>query len=226
MELKPIAIYHGPMPSKFGIPRQSGIVQQLEGYVELCGEYSDGAALKGIDGFEYIWLLWGFSFNREVKEHVTVRPPRLGGNVGIGVFATRSPYRPNPIGLSSVRLLSVEKGKLKVQGADLADGTPIYDIKPYLPYTDSHPDARAGFTDSSAWEKLEVVIPAELAAVIDKMEGQGAADTICGLLAQDPRPRYQDDPGRIYGMTYGCLDIRFNVDGEKLFVKEVVCLKS
>ncbi len=218
MTLKQIAVYRCPLPSKFGIPRQSGVVRKLEGQVRLCGAFADGAFLRGIEDFEYIWLVWGFSLNRDVRGHSTVRPPRLGGNKSMGVFATRSPYRPNPVGLSSVRLVSVENGTLNVRGADLADGTPIYDIKPYLPYTDSHPEAKAGFADNAKWEPLEVSIPDDLEKEIEDRAGREAVSTVRSLLSQDPRPRYQNDQARIYGMAYGSMDIRFRVEEGVLHV--------
>ena len=219
MEIEPIAIYHCPLSSKFGIPRQSGVVPELEGTVTLCGRGPE--ALRGIEGFDYLWLLWGFSANRPGRAGDTVRPPRLGGNKAVGVFASRSPYRPNPIGLSSVKLVAVEGCTLRVRGADLMDGTPIYDIKPYLPYADSHPGARAGFTDASSWKRLEVVIPEALEAVLERNAGPGAAKTVAGLLAEDPRPSYQDDPERTYGMEFGGMDIRFRVAEGVLSVTEV-----
>lgn len=211
--LRQIAVYRCPLPSKFGIPRQSGVVSEIEGQVQMCREYANGTFLKGIEDFEYIWLLWGFSLNRDnVREHGMVRPPRLGGNRSMGVFATRSPYRPNPVGLSSVRLVSVENGALNVRGADLADGTPIYDIKPYLPYTDSHTGAKAGFADDTQWDRLEVLMPEDVETEIEAMAGKEAVSAVRALLSQDPRPRYQNDPERIYGMTYGNMDIHFRVE--------------
>lgn len=219
MELKPIAFYHCPLTSKFGIPRQSGVVPELEGTVTLSG--CGPEALRGIEGFEYLWLLWGFSANRPGRTKCSVRPPRLGGNKSVGVFASRSPYRPNPIGLSSVKLVAVEGDTLRVTGADLMDGTPVYDIKPYLPYADSHPGARAGFTDSSLWRRLEVIIPEEIEAALKQAAGPGSALAVKNLLAEDPRPGYQDDPERIYGMEYGGMDIRFSVGDGTLKVVEI-----
>ncbi len=224
MYLKPVAYYHCPMTSKFGIPRQSCVVKNLEGTVELISSEVGQAALDGIEGFDFIWLLWGFSSNRKNSGKDTVRPPRLGGNRTVGVFASRSPYRPNPIGLSSVRLLSREGMSLRVTGADLMDGTPIYDIKPYLPYTDSHPDAKAGFTDLNGWKKLSVSIPEGLERMLREKKGEDAAEILKELLSQDPRPRYQNDKERIYGMAYGDIDVRFKVDGDVLNITEIIGL--
>ena len=161
MEIHPIAVFRSPFKSKFGVPRQSGLVEDLQGRIVLLDAYADSESLRGLDDFDYLWLLWGFSANRHQSAtfQPTVRPPRLGGNERMGVFATRSPYRPNGLGLSSVRILAVEGTEIIVAGADLMDGTPIYDIKPYLPYADAHPQARGGFTDQSQWRQLQVVLP-------------------------------------------------------------------
>ncbi len=224
MYLKPIAYYHCPMTSKFGIPRQSCVVNNLEGTVELISSEVGPAALDGIEGFDFIWLLWGFSSNRKNSGKDTVRPPRLGGNRTVGVFASRSPYRPNPIGLSSVRLISRDGMSLRVTGADLMDGTPIYDIKPYLPYTDSHLEAKAGFTDLNGWKKLSVSIPEELERKLREKKGDDSTEILKELLSQDPRPGYQNDKERIYGMAYGDMDVRFKVDGDVLNITEIIGL--
>ena len=220
MNLKTIAVFRAPLPEKFGIPRQAGLAESLAGTVVLEADYRAPEALRGLEDFDYLWLIWGFHLNREeVSGGLTVRPPRLGGNERVGVFASRSPYRPNPLGLSSVRIESIdtEKGEIHVLGADLADGTPIYDIKPYVAYADSHPGVRSGFVDGHEWKPLEVVLPRETFHKLDP-------DTIDGLLeilAQDPRPQYQDDPERIYGLRYGDRNVRFKVAGSVLTVVAV-----
>ena len=208
--------------SKFGVPRQSGMVPELRGRVVLEKEYRVAEAVRGLEGFDYVWLLWDFSEAHREQWSPTVRPPRLGGNERVGVFATRSPFRPNSIGLSAVRLLGIdydaEDGPaLLVGGADLMDGTPIYDIKPYLPYADAHPDAKAGFTQGNAnaeGERLEVDIPE---ALVRKL-GEEKASALRGVLEADPRPRYQDDEERIYGLTFAGQDIHFRVEGKLLQV--------
>lgn len=213
MEIKPVAYFRSPLKEKFGIPRQAGLVPELAGRVEFEPAYSSPEALRGLEGFDYIWLLWGFNLNPEEKEFkATVRPPRLGGNERVGVFASRSPFRPNAIGLSSVKLVSVENGALIVSGADLADGTPIYDIKPYVEYTDAHTGVRSGFVDEKNWKKLEVVFP-------DGFPIQGEErEALKGVLEQDPRPQYQEDPQRIYGMNFNGEDIHFKVTEDKLMI--------
>ena len=198
-------------PEKFGIPRQSGILHMLEATVVFEPEYRNPDALRGVEGFSHLWLVWKFSEAVTEEWSPTVRPPRLGGNVRKGVFATRSPFRPNPIGLSSVRLLRVEEGKngkeLVVSGADLMDGTPIYDIKPYLAFSDSHPDAIGGFSDEHLSDALAVSFPEDLKSDFppEKM------DALVEILKQDPRPSYQDDPDRIYGFLFAGFEIRFRV---------------
>lgn len=223
MDIKPIAHFESPLKSKFGIPRQSGLVNQLSGRIVFTAPYRRTEAVRGLDGFDYLWLIWEFSANRDAEKSLTVRPPRLGGNSRLGVFATRSPFRPNNLGLSCVRIDRVEYDRLLgpviyVLGADLMDGTPIYDIKPYVSYADAHPDARCGFVDTTEWEALEVDIPGDLAALVptDKLEALKA------LLAQDPRPRFHDAPERLYGMPFLDLDIRFKVSGKQLVVTEIV----
>lgn len=223
MTIQPIAYFRSPLTSKFGVPRQSGLVEELRGSVEFTPDYADAEALRGLEQFDFIWLLWGFSANAEAPKHPTVRPPRLGGNRYIGVFATRSSFRPNNLGLSSVRIVAIRHDKNKavaidVAGADLMDGTPIYDIKPYIPFTDSHPEARCGFVSSNEWRTLSVTLPDELAKQLPK----DSISTVKELLAQDPRPHYHTDPQRIYGMAFNGFDIRFSVDGRALTVVEVV----
>lgn len=223
MNIQPIAHFRSPLTTKFGIPRQSGIISSLRGTIVFDKEYQDPEAIRGLDGFDYIWIIWGFSENVDAKKHSTVRPPRLGGNVRQGVFATRSPFRPNNIGLSSVRLVkttldSKEGLCLEVEGADLMDGTPVYDIKPYLPEFDSHPSARAGFVTTSEWTRLEVIFSTTAATSL-----LTAADlsVVTQLLSQDPRPHYHTSPDRIYGMPYNSFDIRFRVVGSTVEVVEI-----
>lgn len=209
---------------KFGIPRQSGLTESAVSFVELLPPFNQAEAFRGLDGFSHIWLLWDFSLARKKGFTATVKPPKLGGNARMGVFATRSPYRPNNIGLSSVRLDEIVTDEdsgcvngLLVSGADLLDGTPIYDIKPYLPYTDSHPDAKGGWTDGLDIHRLEVVFPENLMALIPEDKRAALLDA----LAEDPRPGYQDEPGRRYGMLYGDFDVRFTITGGVLTVREV-----
>ena len=220
--MKIIAHIHTDFTSKFGIPRQSGLVDELEATVVFEPEYRNPDALRGIEEYSHLWLLWQFSECADKEWSPTVRPPRLGGNKRMGVFATRSPFRPNPIGLSSVKLLGVEKTEnhgciLRVAGADLLDGTPIYDIKPYLPYVDSHPEANNGFALNEKEGRLDVDFPEELLKTIPP-EKQAA---LTAVLAQDPRPAYQNEPERIYGIEFAGFDVRFKVDGEMLFVIEI-----
>ncbi len=210
--MKIIARIRSDFPEKFGIPRQSGLVPQTRATIVFEGEYRNPDALRGIEGFSHLWLIWSFSKAQRENWSPTVRPPRLGGNARMGVFATRSPFRPNPIGLScvtleEVRLHTQEGPVLIVGGADLMDGTPIYDIKPYLPYVDAHPEARGGFGSEKAGYALAVDFPQELARLLpeDKREA------LCGVLAGDPRPSYQDDPGRVYGVAYAGFNVKFTV---------------
>ncbi len=219
-----IAHIHTDFPAKFGIPRQSGLVDALEGEIVFTEKYRDASALRGIEGYSHLWLIWQFSESVTERFSPTVKPPRLGGNTRMGVFATRSPFRPNPLGLSCVRLLGVEYGTprgavLRVAGADLMDGTPIYDIKPYLPYVDSHPDARGGFTDGIEYPRLRVDFPEALLSKIP----QGKRAALMEVLAQDPRPGYRHEgDGRRYGVQFAGFDVRFYVDGDVLTVVEVV----
>ena len=224
LHIVPIAHIRTDFPTKFGIPRQAGIADALQGEIVFEPDYRTDDALRGIEGFSHLWLIWGFSENAGVPWSPTVRPPRLGGNVRMGVFATRSPFRPNGLGLSCVRLLSLRKDAgpgttLLVAGADLMDGTPIYDIKPYLPYADSIPEAAGGFAPDEG-RVLEVDFPDSLLVAVPEEKRAG----LFSVLAHDPRPRYQDDPARIYGMAFAGLDIRFRVDGETLRVTEVAPL--
>ena len=214
--IRPVAFIRTDFPSKFGIPRQAGLAAGLHGKVVFEPDYRIDEALRGLEGFSHIWLIWGFSENAGHDWTPTVRPPRLGGNVRMGVFATRSPFRPNGLGLSCVRLLEVQKEAdlgttLLVEGADMVDGTPIYDIKPYIPYADSIPDAAGGFAPDEG-RLLPVEIPAELE---EKRTGLRA------VLSRDPRPRYQEDPERIYGMGFAGLDVRFQVQGSAVRVVEI-----
>ena len=224
MEIRPIAFFHSPLKSKFGIPRQSGLVSELTGQIVMEPSYRQVEAFRGLEDFDYLWLIWGFSANPPSNEaSLTVRPPRLGGNRRMGVFATRSPFRPNPLGLSCVRLDHVEYDTydgpvIYVNGADLMDGTPIYDIKPYVAYADAHIDARSGFVDQTEWHPLEVDIPDNIAASVPA----DMLDVLKAVLAQDPRPRYHDDPQRIYGMPFLDFDIRFLVSDQTLTVVEIV----
>lgn len=225
MEIKPIAHFRSPFSSKFGIPKQAGLVSELEGQIVFEPEYRNADALRGMDGFDYLWLIWEFSANRHKANSPVVRPPVLGGNEKMGVFATRSPFRPNNIGLSSVRISSIEwetsKGPIiHVKGADLMDGTPIYDIKPYVVYADSHPEARSGFVDSRKWDKLEVEIPLEVRQRLLKSGlSEHQIDVLVDVLAQDPRPHYQKNPDKVYGMPYEGQDIHFRVNDGVLTVE-------
>ncbi len=220
--MKIIARIHTDFTSKFGIPRQSGLVDELEATIVFEPEYRNPDALRGIEEYSHLWLIWQFSECADKEWTPTVRPPRLGGNKRMGVFATRSPFRPNPVGLSSVKLLGVEKTDkygcvLRVAGADLLDGSPIFDIKPYLPYVDSHPEASNGFALNEKEGRLDVEFPEELIKIIP-CEKHAA---LIAVLAQDPRPGYQNEPERIYGIEFAGFDIRFKVDGENLIVTEV-----
>ena len=245
--IEPIAVFQSPFATKFGVPRQSGLSEHLRGRIKLLPPYNRKEALRGLEDFSHLWLIWGFSANKgqgaSHKEQeksaetpqtakspslgeglgvgspepstlgeglavgLTVRPPRLGGNKRLGVFATRSPFRPNGLGLSSVKIVSVGDGEIEVAGADLMDGTPIYDIKPYLPYADSHPQARGGFTDSTVWQPLRVVFPDKWRACFSDKDAAALTD----VLALDPRPHYHDSPERIYGMAFCGHDVRFRV---------------
>ena len=223
-EIRPIAHMVSDFPEKFGIPRQAGVVKELESVVVFEPEYRDPEALRGIEGFSHLWLIWQFSESVTETFSPTVRPPRLGGNVRMGVFATRSPFRPNSLGLSCVELERAENRPglgtvLVVRGADLMDGTPIFDIKPYIPYADAHPDARSGFAPDAGTtlavriaERLLLKVPADKRAALR------------GVLANDPRPRYQRDPDRVYAMDFADLTVRFSVKDGLLTVTEIECV--
>ncbi len=222
MLIKPIARIKNSFDSKFAIPRQSGILKEMKSEIIFEKDYRIAEALREIGSFSHLWLIWGFSENPKEKWSPTVRPPKLGGNKRVGVFATRSPFRPNNLGLSSVKLLEVKKSKEKgmylvVSGADLLNGTPIYDIKPYLPFTDIHPDATGGFTEAVDIKKLIVVIP-------DKIKSTYDVEFIKNLeviLSENPRPSYHNDPNRVYGFSFAQKEIKFKVDGNILTVVEI-----
>lgn len=216
--MEPIAYIRTDFATKFGVPRQAGLIPALRGQVVFTDAYRNPDALRGLEGFSHIWLIWVFSEVKRTNWSPTVRPPRLGGNTRMGVFATRSPYRPNPIGLSCVKLEAIgADGSLEVSGADLMDGTPILDIKPYIPYCDCRPEATAGFTGQLDALELEVHFPQELLERIPTDLRPG----LLGVLSHDPRPQYQNDPERIYGLSFGGWNIRFRVEGEQLYVCEV-----
>jgi len=221
--MKVIARIHTDFPTKFGIPRQSGIIDSLKGVIVFEPEYQNPDALRGLEEFSHIWLVWEFSEAVRDTWSPTVKPPRLGGNKRMGVFATRSPYRPNSIGLSSVRLEGIELHPelgpvLHVSGADLMDQTPIYDIKPYLPFTDNHPEATGGFADPVKNYALTVDISEQLLSMFP----EDRREALLGVLAHDPRPSYQRDPGRIYGVEFAGFDVRFRVEDEVLHVIELI----
>ena len=217
-----IARIRSDFPTKFGIPRQSGLVDELRATVVFEPEYRNPDALRGLEGFSHIWLIWQFSQAVRDTWSPTVRPPRLGGNARMGVFATRSPFRPNPVGLSCVRLAGIERDAelgpvLVVAGADLMDGTPILDIKPYVPYADCHPEASGGFTGATGGDTLAVDFPA---ALLERVPADRRA-ALTGILARDPRPSYQHDPERVYGLDFAGVNVRFTVDGDTLTVRSV-----
>ena len=219
MNLTTIAIFHSMFKSKFGIPRQSGIIPDLAGQIVFEPDYRNEEFTRGLDSFDFLWIIWGFSANRHQSVGTTVRPPRLGGNKRVGVFATRSPYRPNPIGLSSVRIhsfdYSQDKGiTINVEGADLLDGTPIYDIKPYIEFTDSHNNIRNGFVDKEEWKLLKVLFTKE-ALLRYNTEQQRLIQQI---LQQDPRPQYHDDSNRVYGISLNNDDVHFQINGNECVV--------
>ena len=219
--MKIIARIRNPYDGKFGIPRQSGLAETVVSTIVFEPEYRVAEALRGIEAFSHLWLIWAFNRTEREEWSPTVRPPRLGGNKRVGVFATRSPFRPNAIGLSCVKLLAVEKGSegtvLKVAGADLMNGTPIYDIKPYLPYVDSVPDAIGGFTQATADYHLTVDFPEDLMGRVPK----DMQETLLGVLSQDPRPSYQHDDSRVYGLPFGGLDVKFTVKDGTLTVVNI-----
>lgn len=217
--------------TKFGVPRQAGLIPELEARIVFEPAFRNPDALRGLEGFSHLWLIWEFSESSKVNSSTplpwspTVRPPRLGGNVRMGVFATRSPFRPNPIGLSSVQISRIELNSpegpvIYVKGADLMNGTPILDIKPYLPFTDSHPEALGGYTDQTRQqEPLEVFIPDDIRTTLLNKIGQERLSALCQVLSQDPRPHYQQDPNRIYGLEFAGIEVHFRVDGTQLIVQ-------
>ena len=220
--MRPIARIHSDFSTKFGVPRQSGLVDSLEATVVFEPEFRNPDALRGLEGFSHIWLVWVFDQAIRKEWSPTVRPPRLGGNTRVGVFATRSPFRPNPIALSCVKLAGMEEtaGRgtvLRILGADLMDGTPILDIKPYIPYADSHPEALGGFAAVPAGETLEVIIPPEL---LEKVP-ESRREALRGVLAQDPRPHYQEDPDRVYGFGFAGMEVKFSVNRKRLTVRDI-----
>lgn len=223
-EIHPIAHFRSPFSSKFGIPKQSGLVKNVRGQIVFEPAYRSKDALRGIDEFDYLWLIWHFSANKHAPSSLVVRPPLLGGNTKMGVFATRSPFRPNGLGLSSVQLERIEwetnEGPvIHVLGADLMDGTPIFDIKPYIVYADCHVGARSGFVDRTSITRLDVHIPESFQAIFPTENLQ----TLYEVLALDPRPHYQDDPQKVYGMPFMGKDVRFTVSSEgQLLVVDVV----
>lgn len=248
MFIEPVARFRSPFKTKFGIPRQAGLIPELKGKIVFEPGFRSFDAVRGLEGFDYIWLIWGFSGNKARSVHrlesvfqATVRPPRLGGNERIGVFASRSPFRPNGLGLSSVRIDSIEydakdeTGKqigpvINVLGADLMDGTPVYDIKPYVTYADCHPDATSGFVDEKEWKPLVVVFAdtvtsdmtvTESAEVIIPGWTESDMTVLMQVLAQDPRPQYQNDHGKVYGMIFNNMEVRFKVSGDVLTVVEI-----
>ena len=221
--LTPIAHIQNDFPEKFGIPRQSGLVEELRARIVFEPAFRSADAVRGLETYSHLWLIWQFSAVVDAGQdganwRPTVRPPRLGGNTRMGVFATRSPFRPNALGLSCVELAGVENGELIVRGADLLDGTPIFDIKPYLPYVDAYPDARGGFTDTTKEYALQVVCPDALLCKVP--ENKRAA--LSGVLKNDPRPAYQHDPERVYTLDFGENKVRFSVDGDVLTVREIL----
>ena len=223
--IRPIAKMRSDFPSKFGIPRQSGLVQELQSTIVFEPEFRNPDTLRGLEGYSHLWHIWQFSEAVRTDWSPTVRPPRLGGNTRMGVFATRSPFRPNNLGLSCVRLIGIEQTPnqgtvVHVAGADLMDGTPIFDIKPYVPYSDCHPDASGGFTDTAGEFLLQVDFPPALLAKLP----ENKREATIGVLSHDPRPSYQRDPDRVYGLPFAGFDIRFTVRGDVLQVCDVVKL--
>ena len=223
MEIRPIAHIRTEFPEKFGIPRQSGLAEHLVGKIVFEDEFRNQDAFRGLEDFSHLWLIWEFSANKHDAWQPTVRPPRLGGNAHMGVFATRSPYRPNPLGLSCVEISSIdlqtpEGPIIYVKGADLMDGTPIYDIKPYIKYADSHPEAVCGYVDTLAERTVKVVVPDEIRS---EFEDETFYKSLLDTLSLDPRPSYHDDPSRIYGMSYASHNVKFTVAEGVLTVKEI-----
>lgn len=220
-QIRPIAHIRCDLREKFGVPRQAGVVEALEGRIVFEPEYRNSDALRGMEGFSHLWLIWQFSENLRQDWSPTVRPPRLGGNTRLGVFATRSSFRPNALGLSCVKLLGIEQGGdegpvLRVAGADLMDGTPIFDIKPYVPYADCHPEALSGFAPDAG-----ATLTVEFLPGLEEQIPQEKREALRGVLANDPRPRYHSDPARLYGLRFGEQNVKFTVDGDRLTVREV-----
>ena len=227
VNIQVIARMHSDFATKFGIPRQSGLVEELRSTIVFEPEYRNDDALRGIEAFTHLWVIWQFSEAVSAGWSPTVRPPRLGGNTRMGVFATRSPFRPNNLGLSCVKLLGIEQTErhgtvLHVGGADLMDGTPIFDIKPYVPYADCHPEASGGFTDTAGDFLLKVEFPDQLLSMLPADKREAAV----GVLSHDPRPSYQEDPQRIYGLSFAGLNVRFRVEGNSLTVTEITKEKN
>ena len=224
MTIAPVAVFHSPFSSKFGIPKQSGVVEMLKGEIVFLQAYRNPDALRGLETFDYLWLIWDFNANKHHAGSLMVRPPRLGGNKKVGVFASRSPFRPNGLGLSSVKIEMIEwesnRGPvIHVLGADLMNGTPIYDIKPYVTYTDAHVNARSGFVDTNQWQRLQVVMSDEVHAfLLSRGFDEERIAALKQVLEQDPRPPYQDNPDKIYGMPFMGADIHFCVKGDVLTV--------
>lgn len=229
MEIKPIAYIRTEFPEKFGVPRQSGLARNLCGRIVFEPEYRNPDALRGLEGFSHLWLIWEFSANRGGRGwQPTVRPPRLGGNAHVGVFATRSPFRPNPLGLSCVEIAGIELSTsegpvIKVKGADLMDGTPVYDIKPYIRYADSRQNAVCGYVDQLDERQLKVVFPSELSETVPD---KSIIPSLMDVLRLDPRPSYHDDPEREYGLSFAGLNVRFKVDGAVLIVTDISLLQG
>lgn len=225
LTITPVATMHSDFSEKFGIPRQAGLVPELISIVEFEPDYGTEDFVKGLEGFSHLWLIWGFSKNGSSGTRATVRPPRLGGNEHLGVWATRAPFRPNALGLSCVEIKRIFKGDhgmcIEVAGADLMDGTPIYDVKPYVPLADCKPDAKGGFTTTDAWERLEVRFPENLIAQIP----ENKREALLGVLAEDPRPAYHEDASREYGISFAGWNVRFMVDRGILTVCSLELLK-
>lgn len=222
MEIKPIAVIKNDYTDKFAIPRQSGIADKIKSKIIFEKDYADEISVRGLEGYSHLWLIWGFSHNIRDKHSLTVRPPRLGGNTRIGVFASRSPFRPNHLGLSSVKLEAIEFDEhrhpiLTVRGADLMNGTPIYDIKPYIAYSDCHSDAKCGFTDETEFHLLKVIINDEFLIKIN----EDKRETLTAILENDPRPAYHNDENRVYGFKFADYEIKFRVKEDTLTVTDI-----
>ena len=223
--IEPIAVMRSDFPTKFGIPRQSGLAKSLRSTIVFEPKYRNAEALRGLEGFSHLWIIWQFSESVRAEWSPTVRPPRLGGNTRMGVFATRSPFRPNSLGLSCVELVALEQTEnngtvIHVAGADLMDGTPIFDVKPYVPYSDAHPDALGGFTSTAGEFLLQVDFPNDLLNMIPTEKQEALLE----VLSHDPRPSYQIDSDRIYGLSFAGFDVRFSVSNGKLQIKDVIPL--